>query len=317
MLFGRKKDDARTVLIIDVESGSVGSALLRISSQDAPKLFGEKRELLPVPVTLRGSALSHEVAAAAAHALHHAAEVASRIRLHPTLTDSGVVERVAIVLSPPWGRPNLAGGSPEFVDAMQKTLAHLVRSSVGEVPVAFYTSAGAAAYGTRALVGTEPILLCVIGGEVTELLRMDEQGVVAHATVPLGTHSLLRTLQSHGVMSEGESRSLLRLDYEGQAAKMREPFAAVQAHFGAHFADAARDIMQGSTVQNIYTVGEQSAAEWFARALAQEESVQELFPQGGAVRALRAHHFLPHLAAHAEVPDLRLSLAALFVDNNH
>ncbi|KKU53746.1 MAG: hypothetical protein UX77_C0038G0001, partial [Parcubacteria group bacterium GW2011_GWA1_47_11] len=43
MLFGGKKDAERTVLILDVESGSVGSALVQLMPDKQPKLSGEMR----------------------------------------------------------------------------------------------------------------------------------------------------------------------------------------------------------------------------------------------------------------------------------
>ncbi|MDP4020893.1 MAG: hypothetical protein Q8P58_02540, partial [Candidatus Adlerbacteria bacterium] len=50
-LFGKKKDDGRTILILDVESGSIGGALVRFSSGQQPKVFGETRHPLPLRAT--------------------------------------------------------------------------------------------------------------------------------------------------------------------------------------------------------------------------------------------------------------------------
>ena len=53
MLFGRKKAPEKTILTLDVEQGSVGSALVRISPNEPPRIFGEFRTHLPLGDTRR------------------------------------------------------------------------------------------------------------------------------------------------------------------------------------------------------------------------------------------------------------------------
>ena len=57
MLFVGKKSPEKTVLILDVESGSVGSALVRLVPKKQPKLFGETRAYAPLSMSRSGSAL--------------------------------------------------------------------------------------------------------------------------------------------------------------------------------------------------------------------------------------------------------------------
>jgi len=68
-------------------------------------------------------------------------------------------------------------------------------------------------------------------------------------------------------------------------------------------------------ILRVRVIGAEPSGEWFARALAADGSLAELFPDGGEVRALRSHHLTQHIEAHAEVPDLLLMLDTLFVDS--
>jgi hypothetical protein len=159
----------------------------------------------------------------------------------------------------------------------------------------------------------EPCLVCAVTGEVSELMHLDGQGVRGHATFPSGTHSLVRTLRTHGGLSEAEARSAMRLPMDASA--VREPFAAAAGEFARHFTDAAKELMSEGEVMRVMVIAPESSVEWFAKALSQDESLAALFPRGGQVRALRAHHASPHIAAHAEAPDIHLMLDALFVDS--
>ncbi len=322
MLFRGKKSPDKTILILDVESGSVGSALVRLSPDKQPKLFGETRFTTPLRTSRSGEQLSRAIEEAAHEAVLNASEVAARIRMHDEVAPLGAIDHVAIFMSAPWGRPNLLESRPDFLPKMTEVLTEEVARSFGYVPSSFYTGAGAAAFGTRAAVSKEPCLVCVVTGEVSELMRMDEEGVAAHATIPTGSHALLRTLRTHGGLSEAEARSAARLPFE--STRMREPFAAAGSHFAEQFKDAARELAQPGEVLQVRIIGLEPTAECFARALGRsptgaalaEDSLAELFPQGGEVRALRARHLTPHIAAHAPNPDVMLLLAALFVDSH-
>src|SRR4051812_18412130 len=115
MLFGKKQPEEKTVLILDVENGSVGSALVRLVENQPPKLFGETRIELPVLHTRDSASLMREVSRGLNHALVHAAEVAGRLRNTPMgqarvqedLQNMGQISHSAVFLSAPWGSPNL------------------------------------------------------------------------------------------------------------------------------------------------------------------------------------------------------------------
>jgi hypothetical protein len=140
---------------------------------------------------------------------------------------------------------------------------------------------------------------------------MQERGVVAHATVPHGSHSLLRTLRTHGGLSEAEARSSARLPFDSK--HLKEPFGAAAEHYAQQLHAAARDLLSPGQYAHIRVVGAEPMAEWFARALAQSSALAELFPQG-EVRALRPAHLSPYLQTHSHTPDLMLMLGALFID---
>ena len=318
MLFWGKKSPDKTILLLDVESGSVGSALVRLSPGKQPKLFGEARFVVPLGASRSGEQMAKAIEVAAHEAVRNASEIAARVRTHGKVAELGEVEHAALFLSAPWGMPNLSEGRPDFLPSITDALATEVARSFGYISSSLYTGAGAAAFGTRATMGEEPCLVCVVTGEITELMRMDKEGVAAHATIPTGSNNFLRTLKSHGNFSEHEARSLLRMGFEGQAANKNfsETIESAAAHFAGHFKDAAGEMLSPGDIFHVRVVAQEPVAEWFARALAQIISLAELFPQGGGVRALRPRHLSPHIAAHAESPDTLLMLAALFVDNH-
>lgn len=319
-LFGKKRQalaqpEGRTVLVLDIDGGSVGAALVRTSVTDKLRLFGETRELLPVHMARSSGGLLQELKHALKTALQKVAEVAARMRQHPTAAHLGAVEQVAVFLSPPWGRPNLERGRPDFDQEVSDLVRLHLRASMGEMPPSFYTSAGAAAHASRALFGPQPMLLCLVGGEVSELLSMDEQGVRGHATVPVGCHGLIRTLRSHGGYSLAEARSAAHLPFD--TPHVREPFYASARDFAVHVDEAFGELAEPGELTRVRIIAHEPMGQWYARALTGYEPLQRHFPNGGEVRALRPHHLLPHLAAAEQGADSRLALQALFVESLH
>src|SRR3989338_8912464 len=115
MLFRGKKSPERTILLLDVENGSVGSALLRLSPGKQPKLFGETRAVTQVGMSRSGGTLAAQIETAARDALRTIFGTAARVRLHPKTAPLGKISSVAVFLAPPWGKPNLSGGKPDFM----------------------------------------------------------------------------------------------------------------------------------------------------------------------------------------------------------
>ncbi|MDE2071686.1 MAG: hypothetical protein KGI70_03080 [Patescibacteria group bacterium] len=307
MLFGRSKTGDKTYLLVDVESGSVAGALVRLSGNEQPKLFGETRVHLPVLHTYDSGSLIEHIARAAREVVQKVSHVAARVRMHETTADMGRVERAAAFLHAPWGRPNLATGSPDFVEPVVTLLRTTIEMHFGPIPVTPLTAMGGFHRASRAAVPERDYLLASITGEVLELLLVRGGAVVGHATAPIGTNHALRTLRAHAGAHPAEARSLMRA---GTHPQFDEALAASGEHFADMFADAAEDLLKRGTTSKVYVLAQEGMGRWYAHALSQSERVGALF-QGGVVRDIRAQSLLPHMAAHAEVPDTHLLLWAL------
>lgn len=299
------------MLLLDIESGSAGSALMYTQDDAQPKLFGEFRAYTPVRLARSGTELERAAEEAALKAIQNAAEVAARVRTHAAAAPLGQVDAIAIFLAPPWATPNLEAGTPAFLESMVGKLRRGLERTFGRTPVSLYTSAGKGAFAVRSLMGGEPCLVCSVTGEATELMHLDDTGVAAHATLPWGLHGFIRTLRTHAGLSEAEARSAMQLPHSHHEAG-----EAAAQEFAAHIKSALQDMIRGTPPRTLIVLAHEPSVERIARALAESETLSELFPSGGAVRALRSHLAAQHIAAHAEAPDVRLMLAALFVDSN-
>lgn len=309
-LFG-KKDAAKTVLILDIENGSVGSALARLQTDEAPRLFGESRVKVPLFDTRSALQLARAVEHAASEALLNESEVAARLRHHGFDPRLGQIEKVVVFLAAPWGVPNLSLGRPDFSATLTEALAPRIASLFGDVPVALHAHASAAVHGLRTLYPAHGgALLLSVNGEVSELLLLNNGHVAGHATAPVGINTILRTLKSHGGLSEHEARSVLRLGH------LSEPLSAAAEHFAGEFKEAARELYAGEEGGSVFVLAHEPAAEWFARALG-HRSIAELFPQGGEVRTFKPSSAAALVSSSAEQPDTHLQFDALYANAAH
>lgn len=314
-MFGKKKQEEKTILLLDIESGSVGSALLRLSTKKSPKLFGEKRLPLRVLPTLNAHKLSEEMEKGVRSLLTHASEVAARLRhTAPTkeLQDIGNVERVAVLLHAPWASVSLDTEGKVATEASDTLLSKL--RSVGEElwhtkPLSFHPFGVAAAHmGGHVLPQEKEHLLCIVTGEVVELLVIKNGTILARATIPTGFNTVLRTLGTHAGLSHTEARSAIRI---GEA---KEPLFAAGAFFTEQLTEATEELLKGRNIDSVYVVSEEAPRDWLGRTLTESENFAELFPQGGTVRTVRPHHFSPHIETHAGTTDLGLLIGTLYVD---
>jgi len=314
-LFSKKKDtEGKTVALLDIESGSVGAALVRLSPHDAPKLFAEKRITLPLHKTRDSVALARAVEHAAEQALLHISHVATRLREHDALAAQGDVGRAAVFMSAPWATMHLKGGTADFAEPLQDATRDLVRGVFGEVPTSFHPLGSAAAHGANLMFPPESAhLLCVVGGEVSELLVTDNRTVLGRATVPLGQRTLVRTLVAHGGVSPAEAASYLALA-KREGHPLFEPLRAAEDHVAAAFTEAAGETRAHHTLGGVVVLAHEPFADIMARALSRNTALAGHFPAGGTVRSLRASHLMPYLAAHAAKPDTILMLEALFAE---
>ena len=158
-------------------------------------------------------------------------------------------------------------------------------------------------------------LFCHVSGEVSELLFTEAGAPKVRATMPVGTHTLLRTLESHGDLSHAEARSLLHLTRHASSPALdiyAEPLAAVGEHFARNLSDILYEVAIHTSPRDVVVVADAPHGEWFARALAEQGFRGDLFPEGSTVRALHTHHLEPHFVSHGTLPDLLLMLEALF-----
>ena len=321
-LFGKKKSNEKTILVIDIENGSVGAALARLSSSEAPKLFSEKRVHLPALRTRDSGTLALQVDKALKDVLLEMAGVAARVRTHPTAYELGDVSRVIFFLHAPWVALDVAEPGKVVLDAPEDFLSTLrgrTEEVFDAVPVSFQ------AYGSRvpAVVGGlfndhADILLLTMTGEVTELSKSQGGVIVGHATVPVGTHTFLRTLGSHAGMTEPEARSALSLMRHKDAlshTSWGEAFQTAGGHFMQESSDVLGQLLRDHTSpQGIYIVAPAPLGEWFARTISDTDSLAGLFPEGSRARAVHPHHTKPFLGVHSQIPDTSLALEVISID---
>ncbi len=314
VLFPKKQPAGeRIVLLLDIENGSVGAGLVRLSPLHAPKLFGEVRKHTRIPKTHDSELLAKEVEKAAGEALAHIQEVAGRVRLHAQLAPLGKIERGAVFLRAPWVHVDFNdAGRPETsaVDTFLDSVKQLGGSILGDLPTSFHSFGVSAGPILHSLFDIEDrSVICMLGGEVTELFVTDSTGVHGYATIPLGTHTVIRTLQTHNGLSEAEVYSLLRLPRSAST----ETLHTSASHMLGEFMSVLRALLYKDPSKHVFVVGEEPFTEWLAQVLAHKD-LGDIFTERGEVRTVGRHHVAPYLAGHAEKPDIPLMLLSLFAD---
>ena len=285
--------------MLDVESGSVGSALVRLEPNEAPHIISEFRAHGRIPPTRSAEILADSIERLAREAFIKASEVAARLR-HSGHGALGTVSSIETFLSPPWGRPNLAAGRPDFLPHMQERLQREAQI-LFDTPMSFYTAAGAATGGLRAVAPFEnDYLLCIATHEMTELLRIHNGQVVGHATIPHGINLPLRTLRTHAGLTQNEARRAMGSGHEA--------LSPAAEHFANEFREIAPELFAGRAPERAWVVSH--AGDFFAKVLS-HESISDLFPEGGIVRALAPHH--AHQKLKSPSQDVFLTLEALFI----
>jgi hypothetical protein len=320
-LFDKKKSREKTIAILDVENGSVGAALVRVSANDQPKLFAQTRAFLPLTQSISAGALAAALYTAAREALVHESDVAARLRMHVPTASVGEIVQVAIFLHAPWVSIHVDGPDATATDAPAPLLAQfrdLAEESFGEVPVSFHafgTTAAPAVHGIFDSAGAA--LIVSLTGEVTELFLTRDGALIGHATAPVGLHTLLRTLQSHGGLSRTEARSALALinAHAVPDISWAEAFESGSSHVLAEVGTAAQALVRVASVQDVFVIAPQMNSVWLAKALARDDALSDLFPDGGTIRDIHAGHLSPFVAAHASIADTELMIESLCVDS--
>jgi hypothetical protein len=302
-----------SVLLLDIESGSVASALIDLSKAQ-PQIISYQRQHLPLTQSRSGTAITKALEQALAHSLRHSAEVAARMRVHAPQQQLGQVTKAVIFLAAPWGMPDLVSGAPRYVPGIRQYIKEAVQAAFGDMPVSFYTSADAMVYGSRALDKQSDTVTVALRGEMLELVLVHKAGPSAYSTVPLGSRSIVRTLQSHGTLSEHEARSMLSLAKHAGNAPY-EPLIAAGRDLSDSFAEGAELLLSAGAATSVLVVGEQPLGEWFAKHIAGNPRIAALFSEDSTVEALLPYH-LSGLLGQGTTQDPFVLLETLLVFDN-
>jgi hypothetical protein len=314
----RSGDSGESTLIIDVENGSVASALAHFSQREQPRLFGESRVELPVMHSVSSEALSRQIDRALEAALVETGSEAARLRRDKSTARYGRVGSVKIFLHAPWtiAVQGKNGISWSHEPSVRTQLYRCVGTVADTALVSFEPFGRAAAHAVHPHVRGEA-LVANVTGEVLELILARNGHVLGRATTPVGLHTILRTLKSHAGLSVREAQSALALAHHAEDPTYRyaQPLAAAINHFANEFSDVAQELLMHSDAQSILVLAPGNTADWFARALTTHPRTHALFPDGGVVRALRPRHFSTYLTAHAPEADVPLMIETMFINS--
>lgn len=307
-----------TVAILDIESGSVGAGLVRISKQQKPQLFGQIRETLTVRSAPTASNLLSEIEKKLHLSLVHLNTVSARLRQQSSLAETGEIDRIAIFLHAPWAT-TVMQREKSTIQAHDQTL-DLFRAQVRDLfevtPVTFHVFSSTATPVIHGLFDApEEALVCSIGGEISELSLLRRGMVEGHATLPRGFNSVLRTLESHAGISRHEALSVISLARNTREVQWAEALTHAMRHITSEMAGAVRSFnIDPGTPQRIFVLAPHPASEWFARMLTEDAQVISLFAPGSTVRPVLPRHATEHMATRPQTPDMPLLLESLFVD---
>jgi len=314
-LFGKKKTPG-TIAVLDIESGSVGSALVQLSPRKAPKLFAQER----IPLTLRGKpsaqVLLKEIEREVERSLVRLSGVVSRVRTYGGSEEE--LDRVAVFLHAPWTAVSLKETQlkPETHDATLELLRQATQGIAHDIPATFHsftTTTTPIVHGI--FERPNDALVVSIGSELAEISLLKDQILVGYATVPVGVETLVRTIQTHAGISKAEARSILSLTRHTSEHAWAEAVTTSIAHLTRELRTAAEELIpEYKNARHVFIVSPSHSSDLLARTFTHDTEVHKLFAPGSTVRAVSYKHISPHLAAHPEVPDVPLMLESLFVD---
>lgn len=311
-LFG-KKGKPSTIAVLDIESGSVGSALIELTHKQKPKLLGQERDTLALRGKPSGDALLSEIEKEIERSLVRLSEISSRMKAY---RGEGSIDRIAVFLHAPWAGVAIKEGRAH-ADAHEDTLSRLRGpANVLEVPVTFHAFATTATPVVHGIFNApQEALVISIGGEVAELSLLQDGLMRGYATVPVGLNTVLRTLEAHSGVSRHEALSMLSLSRSTREHAWAEALAAGVGEITAMLRSGASDLVAGNNrAQQIFVISRDPSADFFARAFTEDEQMHELFAPGTTARAVLPRHASAHLSTYPPRPDVPLLLESLFVD---
>ncbi len=309
-LFG-KKQNGKLLALIDIESGSVGSALAYIEEGKRPRLFSqERRHIKRTPHT----ELFKEVEKELEESLVRLNSVATRMRGALPAED---ISRVAVFLHAPWvgSQVALERVVPQAHEEIVETLRHSARGYFDRIPVSFHSFSVTTTPIIRGIFNNpEESVICSIGSEVTELMLLKDGVLKGHATTPAGFSTIIRTLKAHAGISDAEALSVLNLSQRTREHLWAEAINTSLTHFAKELKAAAAQIVTNERPQQIFILSPKGSSDWFARSLTEDASLHELFSPGSTIRGVTEKYVSPHLSGHPARPDVPLMLESLFVD---
>jgi hypothetical protein len=311
-LFGKKKQRGSLIALIDIESGSVGSALAYIEEGKRPRLFAQERKLISRSPFNKN--LFEEIERELEDSFVHINTLVARMRHALPVED---ISRVSVFLHAPWVGTEVA--LERIVPKPhEETLDRLKTSARGyfhAIPVSFHSFSTTATPVIGGIFGRpEEAVVCSIGSEVTELVLMKSGVIKGHATTPTGLSTIVRTLKSHAGVSEAEAFSILNLSKHTREHLWAEAIASGLAHFSSQLKGAAKHLVRADRPQQVFVLSPKNSSDWFARSLTEDQSLHELFYPGSTIRGVTSRFASEHLSGHPKVPDVALMLESLFVD---
>lgn len=100
-LFSRTKNKTKTILLVDLGSGSVGAALARLNAEGKPSLLYSTRAEIPIRLTRSGSELTEDILKAAETVIEDVRKEAT-LWVEGTAVTPQKIEQVAFFLAAPW-----------------------------------------------------------------------------------------------------------------------------------------------------------------------------------------------------------------------
>ncbi|MES2007103.1 MAG: hypothetical protein V4436_03270 [Patescibacteria group bacterium] len=320
-LFGRaqgrqakKNRGESTIAVLDIESGSVASGLVRISPNHKPQLLGQDRRALSTRRAPSAEVLLNEIEREIEESLLRLSGLTSRMRSVGVPND---IDRIAVFLHAPWITVSLLDNRAK-ADAHDAILEQLRDASrvLNEVPVTFHAFATTTTPIIHGLFNApQESLVISIGSEVAELSLLRGNNTVGYATVPAGLSTVLRTLESHAGVSRPQALSILNLSRSSREHAWAEALAAGVGQVTKELRQSTKSLLSElKGTQQIFVVAQHPTSDFFARMLTEDPGVHELFAPGSTIRAVSPKHATPYLSAHPQKPDVPLLLESLFVD---
>lgn len=318
-IFGKKKHDDMTIALLDIESGSVGAGLVRISKNQKPRLFSQIRSTLAPRKSPSASALLSEIEKELHKSLVHLNTVAARIRAQGPSGNAGEIDRVAVFLHAPWAALDINDKKP-VIRTHNETLG-MFRTQVSDLfdttPATFHSFSATATPVVHGLFEAPDLaLVCTIGGEVSELSLLRAGMIEGHATLPRGFNTVLRTLQTHAGLSRQEALSAISLARSTRELEWAEALTHAVRDISADMAGAIHSFnTDPSVAQSIFVLAPNPANEWFAKMFTEDKQLQGAFASGSTIRSVSPRHAAQYMGGHPQTPDLPLLLESLFVDS--